>query len=118
MAGRAIQPREIFPSLDGVLGAPTSSTTAEGHDVSGKQWAGRHVLPGVIAFGMPALAFCTGTGRPREGPRHDGVWQGGDGKAVPKPLSCFRGVVHGNSTEEAGELGVTPEVLVEERDHG
>lgn len=40
------------------------------------------------------------------------------GRQSRNPLSCFRGVVHGHSTEEAGELGVTPLEPVEERDHG
>lgn len=118
MAGRVIQPRKFSRLRTGLLEAPTSSTTVEGHDASGKLWAGLRVLPGVTELGMPALAFCTGTGRPREGPRRDGVRQEGGGEVEPKPLSCPRGVGHGRSTREAGELGVTPEVPVEERVHG
>jgi hypothetical protein len=40
------------------------------------------------------------------------------GKLKHKPRSCTRGVVHGRSTEESGELGVTPEVPEEGRDRG
>ena len=69
------------------VGAPTHSTAAEGHDVSGKAWAGLHVLPGVLAFGMPTIAFCTGTGRSRGSSRRHGVGRAEHGKAEPKPRS-------------------------------
>ena len=108
-----IEPRNMF-----LLGAPTSSLLAEGHGMRATNVDLARMRP----RGLRVRHVCTGFlhgNREISVVASPWVWgTPGTGKLKHKPRLCCREVVHGRSTVETGELGVTPLEPEEGRDRG
>jgi hypothetical protein len=112
LAGRAIEPRKH------IVGASTSSDATEDQVACARMRTGRVQAPRGLRVRHVSTGLLHGN-RETSGeasPVVSGTSEAG--RLSRKPTSSTRGVVHGHSTGEAGELGVTPGVPVEERNRG